>query len=119
MTDDQCLMTNRYLIGLSSGTSLDGVDAALVDVQGTGLNLRLKLVHFVHQDYPRDLRDLIAKTSSSGVTSRQAGIVHRFLGEAFATTVRLVADQARVGLTKIQSIGCAGHTVWHDTEART
>jgi anhydro-N-acetylmuramic acid kinase len=112
-------MTSRFVIGLSSGTSLDGVDAVLVEAQGTGLDIRLRLVHFVHQDYPRDLRELIAKTSATSVTGKQAALVHRFLGEAFATTARLVADQARVGLTKIQCLGSAGHTVWHEAEART
>ena len=40
----------RSLIGLSSGSSWDGVDAALVEVDGIGLDMRLRLVHFLHQD---------------------------------------------------------------------
>src|SRR5262245_25836896 len=59
-------MNTRHIIGLSSGSSLDGVDAALVEAQGAGLDLRPRLAHFVHQDYPRDLRELLTKVGSAG-----------------------------------------------------
>jgi 1,6-anhydro-N-acetylmuramate kinase len=41
-------MQTRWLIGLSSGATVDGVDAALLEAQGTGLDLRLRLAHSAH-----------------------------------------------------------------------
>jgi anhydro-N-acetylmuramic acid kinase len=109
----------RWLIGLSSGTSWDGVEAALVEVDGIGLEMRLRLMHFLHQDYPRDLQDLILRVSSpAGHSARHASLLHRLLGETFAQAVQQVADQARFNLKKVQCIGFAGQTFGHETDGR-
>jgi hypothetical protein len=44
-------MTTRYLIGLASGSSADGVDASLLETEGVGLELRARLVRTAHQPY--------------------------------------------------------------------
>ena len=50
-------MTNRWFIGLASGSSADGVDAALFETEGVGLELRARLLLALHQPYARDLRE--------------------------------------------------------------
>jgi len=113
------LMPQRRFIGLSSGSSITGVDAALVETQGIGMDLRPRLVHFVHQPYPRDLRDLLLRAGSAQPLSlRQVAMLHRVLGENFAAAARLVAEQAKVPPQKILCIGFPGHTLWHETEGR-
>ena len=52
-------MSRRWYIGLSSGSSLNGVDAALVRIEGAGGDLVPRLEHFVHEPYSRYLRDLL------------------------------------------------------------
>ncbi len=37
-------MTPRWIIGLASGSSVDGVDAALLELEGVGLELRVRQV---------------------------------------------------------------------------
>jgi anhydro-N-acetylmuramic acid kinase len=93
------------------------VDAALLEADGVGLDLRLRLAHALHQPYPRDLRDLIVRFAAGG-GARPACLLHRVLGEAFAAAARQVADQASFSLQKAQCIGCPGHTVWHEPEGR-
>ena len=67
-------MRQRRFIGLSSGSSINGIDAALVETEGTGLELRLRLVHFVHQSYSRDLRELLLRAGSANpILSSLAG----------------------------------------------
>src|SRR6266851_1112360 len=79
------VMNTRWIIGLSSGSSLDGVDAALVEVQGAGLEARMRLLHFLHQNHPADLRELIARTlTANGPALKQTSLLHRLLGDAFA-----------------------------------
>jgi anhydro-N-acetylmuramic acid kinase len=111
-------MPNRWLIGLASGSTLDGVDAALVEGDRTGLDMRLRLVHALHQAYPRDVRDLLARVGAGSAACRQACLLHRLLGETFAAVARQVADQASFSLQKVQVIGCPGHTIWHEPEGR-
>jgi anhydro-N-acetylmuramic acid kinase len=112
-------MTSRWIIGLASGSSADGVDAALAEVEGAGLDLRLVQTHGLHQPYGRDLRDLLRRLSGPApVEMRLVSRLHRLLGETFAAAARMVADHASLSLQKVQCIGCPGHTVWHDTEGR-
>jgi anhydro-N-acetylmuramic acid kinase len=112
-------MIPRCLIGLASGSSADGVDAALLEIEGAGLNLRVRLVQALHRPFPRDLRELILRASAAGPFEvRQVSLLHRLLGETFAATARQVADQSSMSLQQVQCIGCSGHTVWHEPEGR-
>jgi anhydro-N-acetylmuramic acid kinase len=112
-------MTSRWLIGLASGSSVDGVDAALMELEGIGLELRVRQVQGMHQPYGHELRELIQRISSSTPCEiRQVSRLHRLLGETFAAAARSVADHASLSLQKVQAIGCPGHTIWHDSEGR-
>ena len=116
----RCLkMTTRCIIGLSSGSSADGVDAALVEIEGAGLGLRVRPVLTLHQPYHADLRDFIRRTSNPGkVDGKQTALLHRLLGETFAAAARQAADRASMSLQKVQCLGCPGHTVWDEPEGR-
>jgi anhydro-N-acetylmuramic acid kinase len=112
-------MTPRWIIGLASGSSADGVDAALAEVEGVGLELRVRQVHALHQPYGAELREMIRRVGASAPCEiRQVSRLHRLLGETFAAAARGVADHASLSLQKVQCVGCPGHTVWHDTEGR-
>lgn len=112
-------MPPRWLIGLASGSSVDGVDAALMELEGVGLDLRVCQLQGLHQPYGHDLRALIRRASSSAPCEiRQVSLLHRLLGETLAAAARTVADHASLSLQRVQCIGCPGHTIWHDTEGR-
>lgn len=112
-------MTPRWLIGLASGSSADGVDAALMELEGVGLDLHVRQVQGLHQPYGQELRALIRRISTSAPCEiRQVSLLHRLLGETFAAAARTVADHASLSLQRVQCIGCPGHTIWHDSEGR-
>lgn len=112
-------MTPRWFIGLASGSRGDGVDAALIETEGVGLELRGRFVHGLHHPYAPDLRDLVRRVAATDAPpARQTSLVHRLLGETFAAAARQVADQASFSLQKVQSIACPGHTIWHEPEGR-
>ena len=112
-------MAPRFLIGLASGSSADGVDAALLEIEGVGLDIRARLLHALHQPYGQELRDHILRVSGPGpCDARQVALLHRLLGETFAAAARQTADRASFSLARLQALGCPGHTVWHDVEGR-
>jgi anhydro-N-acetylmuramic acid kinase len=112
-------MTTRWFIGLASGSSADGVDAALLETEGVGLELRVKPVHALHQPYGRELRELVQRVSGPVPGEvRQVSLLHRLLGETFAAAARQVVDRISFSLNRVMAIGCPGHTIWLDGEGR-
>src|SRR5262245_22761928 len=111
-------MTTRWIIGLAPGSTLDGVDAALLEVAGAGLEIRLRVAHARHQPYPRDLRELARRAGGGPQGARQLSLVHRLLGETFSAAAREVADAARFSLQHVQCVGCPGHAAWHEPDGR-
>jgi anhydro-N-acetylmuramic acid kinase len=112
-------MSTRRIIGLASGSSLSGVSAALVETEGTGLDLQVRPVRVVQQLYARELRDLIrSRESGESAEFKQLCLLHRLLGETFAAAARQAADRASLSLQRVQCIGCSGHTVRHEPDGR-
>jgi len=108
----------QRVIGLMSGTSADGVDAALVEIHGHGLATRIHVL--AHATYPYDttLRTHILAASypdSSGVDL----ICHLnfALGECFAEAAMAVARLAGLPLDQIDLIGSHGQTIYHIPKA--
>jgi anhydro-N-acetylmuramic acid kinase len=112
-------MVTRWIIGLASGSSVDGTDAALIETEGAGLELRARLIQALHQPYPAELREMILRAAAGNdVETRQISLLHRLLGETFAAASRQVADRASFSLQRVQCVGCPGHTIWHDPDGR-
>lgn len=112
-------MGTRWVIGLASGSGGEGVDAALVELEGAGLDLKARLANSVRQPFGPDLRGLLRSVCGRDpVEVRRVASLHRLLGETLAAAARGVADQVSFSLQKVLCIGCPGHTVWHETEGR-
>jgi len=98
------------IVGLMSGTSLDGVDAALVDFS----TARPSVCATAYLPYPTDLRKRILRLHQPGQDDlHQAALLANRLAEIYAETVRAVLAQARVPHTAVHAIGCHGQTVRH------
>jgi anhydro-N-acetylmuramic acid kinase len=108
-------VTPRRIVGLISGTSADGVDAALVEVEGAGEDLRVRLLTFASQPYSPPLR---ARVVAAGEASVAALLdLHYELGEVFAEAAgALVEGARRLGLA-VHLIGSHGQTARHHPRA--
>ena len=107
------------VIGLMSGTSCDGIDAALVAVRGHGLHTRVRLVAFETVPYPASVRRLIAQVSDAATgTVNLVCRANVLLGELFAEAAAAVAAQAGVDLRRVSLIGSHGQTIHHLPKAR-
>lgn len=112
----QRLVTNprRRVIGLMSGTSVDGVDAALVDIAGSGWSSDLAFQHFLSFPYPNGLKEHILECSTAGQGSIDALCrLNVLLGEIFAEAALALVREAGLEPSQVDVIGSHGQTVHH------
>ncbi|MFZ5756264.1 MAG: anhydro-N-acetylmuramic acid kinase [Pseudomonadota bacterium] len=101
-------------IGLMSGTSIDGIDAALVEFSGTGQ----ALVHACSTPMPASLRQQILALSKPGDNEiDRLGELDVLVGRHFAEAARTVLREAGVAAEKITAIGSHGQTIRHRPKA--
>lgn len=100
------------VVGLMSGTSGDGVDAALVDIGPRETGLRIKMIAFYPLPYPRSLRQRILSASVSGTVSELCHL-NALLGEWFANAALGAIRAAKLHPKDVDLIGSHGQTVHH------
>jgi anhydro-N-acetylmuramic acid kinase len=89
-----------------SGTSLDGVDVAVVNVRGR----RIETIGFVSTPYQRRLRDEILSVSDAATTTAAISRLNYRLGELYGRAVL----QAIRRFGSVELIGCHGQTIFHE-----
>lgn len=106
-------------IGLMSGTSADGIDAALVRITGKGTSTRFTLLAFRTYAYPRGYREFLLKNSNPA-TARLDDItrLHTFIGCVFADAAKKIAFTGNIPLKHVDVIGSHGQTIHHIPEER-
>lgn len=102
------------VIGLMSGTSADGVDAALVDLRGAPPALEWRLLGHIHQPYPAELQTQILSLARAESASLPRLCQANFwLSETFAQAALQVVTACGLTPGQIDLIGSHGQTVWH------
>lgn len=97
-------------VGLMSGTSLDGIDAALVRIRPSGERYRIDLFNFRTEPFEPELRALLLQALPPSVaTAAQIAALNKKLGEAFA---RAALEAA--GDLPLDYVATHGMTVFHD-----
>lgn len=113
---DYASRTEHLVIGIMSGTSLDGVDAALVRIttDPAGSVATVKLMAHAYLPYSEAMRTQVARLCSPE-TARIDDLtyVHFGLSEWYARSVELVLRQAGIGADAVDAISMHGQTVWH------
>jgi anhydro-N-acetylmuramic acid kinase len=100
------------VIGLISGTSADGIDAALCEIDGSPPHLTARVIRAHTIPYPPDLRErVLAAMRPHGADAAALCILNAEVGEAFAAAALML----EAGDTDL--IGSHGQTVWHQVEA--
>ncbi len=101
------------VIGLISGTSADGVDAAIVEIKGGGNRLRITERAFRTYNFPSELQDEIIKVSHERVKSGDISSLNFRLGRFFAESALKLVKESRIPLRRIKLIGSHGQTISH------
>lgn len=107
------------VIGLISGTSMDGVDAALAEIEGPADRPVVTQVAFLTMPYPVELRAEIRSVASGDAcgAARLCRLDHA-VGEAFGEAARRVLQEAGVAPHDVDLVGSHGQTIFHDAERR-
>lgn len=97
-----------------SGTSADGVDAALVEIKGYGFDTRINLLAFQTIPYPPGVKEDILRASSP-IYGTVDLICHLnfLLGELFAQAVYELCHNSNIRIEEIDLIGSHGQTIHH------
>lgn len=102
------------VIGLMSGTSADGIDAALVHIERNTQAIQVQVRAFQTYPFSEEMREAILQASNpSRGTVDLLCRLNVALGEAFAGAASEVASQAGIPLAAVDLIGSHGQTIQH------
>ncbi len=102
-------------VGLMSGTSLDGMDAALVRCEGP---THVQLVHFHSRPYSPSERSGILAALATG-NARDLALLHAQIAHWAADAVETLLAQSHTRASDLGFIAMHGQTVWHEPPAVT
>lgn len=105
---------NKNVIGLMSGTSLDGVDAVLIEISGCGTSTSIKQKAFITFPFPSGMKEMIlrnAETNGGNVT--EICKLNFLISLVYVDAIKSLCEKAKVKLCNIDLIGSHGQTVHH------
>lgn len=107
------------IIGLISGTSMDGVDAVVADIEGSAEAPSVKQIAFLTMPYPAELRAEIHAVASGDVhaAARICRLDHA-VGDTFGTAAKMVLQEAGLAPGEVDLVGSHGQTIFHDSDRR-
>src|SRR5580658_9590046 len=100
-----------------SGTSVDGIDVAIVDVTEKSTALRVETVAFHSIPYPKLVREAILAVSNSMTHTATIARLSSLLGELYAAAVHETCRRKSVPLDSIALLGMHGQTIFHESES--
>ena len=103
-------MRKALYIGIMSGTSLDGVDVALCNID----EKKCSLEAFYFLAMPIILKNKILKTIDGTTTLKEIGEIDHQLATLFSKGVNALLFQEDLTSDDIVAIGSHGQTVWHE-----
>jgi anhydro-N-acetylmuramic acid kinase len=103
-------MNNNKYIGIMSGTSLDGVDVVLCEIDGNSCTL----ISTLEYPMPLELKSDILTMIESKTTLEQVGQIDHRLGLLFTQAVGALLIRENIDASSITAIGSHGQTLWHE-----
>ncbi len=101
------------VVGIMSGTSLDGIDVAVVDIRGKRLNCRA----FHSIPYPKAVREALLSVSNNITHTATISRLNFLLGALYADAIHETCRRKRVPLNSIELCGLHGQTIFHEGQS--
>lgn len=94
------------VLGIMSGTSADGADLVLAELDGTPPTLNWQVLAHLAVPYPADLRQRVLQALYSQSQTQELALLHHDLGRFYASAARGLKGQ-------VDLVALHGQTVWH------
>jgi len=105
----------EHYIGIMSGTSLDGVDVVLCEINAK----ECKLIHAIELPFPSELKaELLWMISGEKITLEEMGRTDHSLAILFAEAISALMVPRKIKSSSIRAIGLHGQTLWHDPSGK-
>jgi len=102
------------IIGVMSGTSCDGVDLALIEINGSGVQTKFKLISTYHQPYSELQKSGILSIIGDERSSlKEISQVNFYLAKLWADAIKKMLKREKISKEQIDIIGSHGQTFYH------
>ena len=105
---------SRQIIGLMSGTSMDGLDVALCELSGSGEETQVKLLNFDTVDYSEDIKTEIRKVfAKQTIDFQHLALLNEWIGTLHAEMILDCLNLWKISTNDVDLIASHGQTVMH------
>ncbi len=106
--------SSRNIIGLMSGTSLDGLDIALCNIGGSGRQMKLALQKFTTVAYENNFKEEVRKVfSKETINLQQLTLLNEWIGKKHAALINDTLKSWNIAAEEIDIIASHGQTIYH------
>lgn len=105
---------HKIIIGLMSGTSLDGLDVALCKVAKNGVNTQLELLQFETINYTTHFKNEVQEIfCKENISQQKLCLLHNHIGNLHAQYVNQLLQKWNIKNTDVDVIASHGQTIYH------
>lgn len=114
------LKNERRIIGLMSGTSLDGLDIALCHIENAGKASKITLEKFITLDYEDDFRTKVREIFAKRIIDQQVlSALHAYIGITHAKLINQALEYWKIPSSQVDCIASHGQTIYHAPQSLT
>jgi anhydro-N-acetylmuramic acid kinase len=104
----------RHIIGLMSGTSLDGLDVALCRIEGSGSDTKIELIAFETIDYTEAIKDKIrAVFAKQTIDFQHLVLLNEWIGTLHGNMINDCLKTWKIDASSVDVVASHGQTVYH------
>ena len=105
---------SRKIIGLMSGTSLDGLDVALCEVRGDGLETSIKLIEFETVSFTTDFKNEVKEIfSKKNIDLEKLTLLNSWIAQQHASIINVLLKKWKIKKEEVDLIASHGQTIYH------
>lgn len=110
---------SRTIIGLMSGTSLDGLDVALCRITGSGLATQTEVLHFKTIPYPAAFKEELKSVSfQEQVDMQKVTLLNAYIGSYHGELILSCLEEWGVAAADVDAIASHGQTIFHAPQSK-